>query len=139
MEYLKNVSNKIIGGLGESILPGDSILYTDELRRHPAVKFYLSHKILKLTDDAKVEDAEEAPGVSDEEKRRIAQEAVAAYQKELEEKERRERLRQEEILEIKKMKKKSDLEAKAVELGVELTGSDTNEQLQEKLIARVQQ
>lgn len=139
MQYLKNVSNKIIGGLGGSLLPGDIIPYTDKLREHPTVEFYLSHKILRLTDGAEGEGAAEDPGVSDEEKRRIAQEAVAAYQKELEEREQRERRRQETILEIKKMKKKSELEAKAVELGVELTGSDTNEQLQEKLIAKVQQ
>ncbi len=137
MAYLKNISNKIIGGLGESFLPGTFIPYTDELKEHPTIKSYLSQKILKVTDGTDLGDAPEAPAVSDEERKRIAEAAVEAYRKELEEREETERLRQETIDQIRKMKKKADLEAKAVELGVELNGSDTNKELQERLIAKV--
>lgn len=137
MKYLKNVSNKIVGGLGESFLPGTSILYTEELKAHPTISFYLSQGILKLTDDTSKEEMEN-DGISDEEKKRIAKEAIAAYQKQQEADAAKERQIEESIAAIKKMKK-ADLEAKAVELGVALTGSDTNEQLQEKLIAKVRE
>ena len=83
------------------------------------------------------EDTAETPAISDEERKRIAEAAVEAYRKELEDREEKRRIQQETIDQIKKMKKKADLEAKAVELGVELNGADTNEELQEKLIAKV--
>lgn len=138
MKYLKNVSNKIVGGLGESFLPGTSIEYTEELKTHPTISFYLNQGILKLTDGASKEEETESEGVSDEERKRIAEEAVAAYQKQQEEAAAKEHQIEETIAAIKKMKK-ADLEAKAVELGVTLTGSDTNEQLQEKLISKVRE
>ena len=137
MAYLKNISNKIIGGLGESFLPGTFIPYTDELKEHPTIKFYLSQKILKVAESKDQEDTAETPAISDEERKRIAEAAVEAYRKELEDREEKKRIQQETIDQIKKMNKKADLEAKAVELGVELNGSDTNEELQEKLIAKV--
>lgn len=132
MKYLKNVSTKIIGGLGGAFLPGTTVPYTEELKKHPTVQFYIDKKILKLVSHEQDVEEPQATSISDEERRRIAEEAIAEYKKQLE----AEDAKKEAISVIKSMKK-ADLETKAVELGVELTGSETVEQLKDKLISRI--
>lgn len=132
MKYLKNISTKIIGGLGDAFLPGTTVPYTEELKRHPAIRFYIEQKILKLVDQENGTEEHQETVVSDEEKKRIAEEAIAEYKKQLAESE----AKKEAIAAIKGMKK-AELETKAVEFGVELTGSETVDQLKDKLIAHI--
>lgn len=136
MKYLKNVSTKIIGGLGEAFLPGTAVLYTEELERHPVVKFYISKKILKVSDSEAMEDESPKDRIAEEEKARIAQEAVDAYRKQMEEEEARKDYRRGKLTAIKAMKK-AELEEEAVKFGVELTGSETCDQLRDMLIAQI--
>lgn len=132
MKYLKNVSTKIIGGLGDAFLPGTTVPYTEDLKKHPTVRFYIEKKILKLVDHEQESEEVQDATISDEERKRIAEEAIAEYKKQLAENE----AKKEAVAAIKSMKK-AELETKAVELGVELTGSETVEQLKEKLISRI--
>lgn len=133
MSYLKNVSNKIIGGLGDAFLPGTTIPYTDALKKHPTINVYIKRKMIRVVDSADSADDEEI-GISDEERKAIAEAAVEEYKKKAEEEAAAAAALEAEIEAVGAMKK-AELEAKAVELGVELTGSETLAEMRTKIIS----
>lgn len=120
-----NKSRKIIGINGEPLLPGADLELPEGMETHPVISYYLQKGIVV---DSQNVSAEEKTGISDLEKARIEEEAIAKYKAE-----------QEKAAEIKAVKtmKKDDLLTKAVGMGLEVTDDDTVDTLKEKIVAEL--
>lgn len=120
-----NKSRKIIGINGEPLLPGADLELPEGMETHPVISYYLEKGIVVDSQNASVE---EKNGISDLEKARIEEEAIAKYKAE-----------QEKAAEIKAVKtmKKDDLLTKAVGMGLEVTDDDTVDILKEKIVAEL--
>ena len=120
-----NKSRKIIGINGEPLLPGADLELPEGMETHPVITYYLQKGIVV---DSQNVSAEEKTGISDLEKARIEEEAIAKYKAE-----------QEKAAEIKAVKtmKKDDLLTKAVGMGLEVTDDDTVDTLLEKIVAEL--
>ena len=73
-----NKSRKIIGIQGEPLLPGYRMELPEGYETHPSIIRYMENGVLA---DGKMDVAVAAGGISDLERRRIAEEAVAQYKK----------------------------------------------------------
>lgn len=128
-----NKSRKIIGINGEPLLPGVTAELPDGAESHPVIADYLAKGI--IVDAANAAAAAANAGISDFERARIAEEAVARYKKEQEgvaatalaEKEA-------EIKSVKDMKK-PELLKKAAGMGLEVKDDDTVDVLKDKIVA----
>ena len=123
-----NKSRKIIGINGEPLLPGADLELPEGMETHPVISYYLQKGIVA---DSQNVSAEEKTGISDLEKARIEEEAIAKYKAE---QEKAAKTKEAEIKAVKTMKK-DDLLTKAVGMGLEVTDDDTVDTLKEKIVA----
>ena len=125
-----NKSRKIIGINGEPLLPGADLELPEGMETHPVISYYLEKGIVV---DSQNVSAEEKTGISDLEKARIEEEAIAKYKAE---QEKAAKTKEAEIKAVKTMKK-DDLLTKAVGMGLEVTDDDTVDTLKEKIVAEL--
>lgn len=125
-----NKSRKIIGINGEPLLPGADLELPEGMETHPVISYYLQKGIVV---DSQNVSAEEKTGISDLEKARIEEEAIAKYKAE---QEKATKTKEAEIKAVKTMKK-DDLLTKAVGMGLEVTDDDTVDALKEKIVAEL--
>lgn len=125
-----NKSRKIIGINGEPLLPGTDLELPEGMETHPVISYYLQKGIVA---DSQNVSAEEKTGISDLEKARIEEEAIAKYKAE---QEKAAKTKEAEIKAVKTMKK-DDLLTKAVGMGLEVTDDDTVDTLKEKIVAEL--
>lgn len=125
-----NKSRKIIGINGEPLLPGADLELPEGMETHPVISYYLQKGIVVDSQNAS---AEEKTGISDLEKARIEEEAIAKYKAE---QEKAAKTKEAEIKAVKTMKK-DDLLTKAVGMGLEVTDDDTVDTLKEKIVAEL--
>lgn len=125
-----NKSRKIIGINGEPLLPGADLELPEGMETHPVISYYLQKGIVV---DSQNVSAEEKTGISDLEKARIEEEAIAKYKAE---QEKAAKTKEAEIKDVKTMKK-DDLLTKAVGMGLEVTDDDTVDTLKEKIVAEL--
>jgi hypothetical protein len=125
-----NKSRKIIGINGEPLLPGADLELPEGMETHPVISYYLQKGIVV---DSQNVSAEEKTGISDLEKARIEEEAIAKYKAE---QEKTAKTKEAEIKAVKTMKK-DDLLTKAVGMGLEVTDDDTVDTLKEKIVAEL--
>ncbi len=125
-----NKSRKIIGINGEPLLPGAGLELPEGMETHPVISYYLQKGIVA---DSQNVSAEEKTGISDLEKARIEEEAIAKYKAE---QEKAAKTKEAEIKAVKTMKK-DDLLTKAVGMGLEVTDDDTVDTLKEKIVAEL--
>lgn len=125
-----NKSRKIIGINGEPLLPGADLELPEGMETHPVISYYLEKGIVV---DSQNVSAEENTGISDLDRARIEEEAIAKYKAEQEE---AAKAKEAEIKAVKTMKK-DDLLTKAVGMGLEVTDDDTVDTLKEKIVAEL--
>ncbi len=125
-----NKSRKIIGINGEPLLPGADLELPEGMETHPVISYYLQKGIVV---DSQNVSAEEKTGLSDLERARIEEEAIAKYKAE---QEKAAKTKEAEIKAVKTMKK-DDLLTKAVGMGLEVTDDDTVDTLKEKIVAEL--
>lgn len=125
-----NKSRKIIGINGEPLLPGADLELPEGMETHPVISYYLQKGIVV---DSQNVSTEEKTGISDLEKARIEEEAIAKYKAE---QEKAAKTKEAEIKAVKTMKK-DDLLTKAVGMGLEVTDDDTVDTLKEKIVAEL--
>lgn len=135
-----NKSRKIIGINGEPLLPGMDMKLERGVEKHPVIVDYLKKGILV---DAKNADATDKGGISDFEKARIAEEAIAQYKKQQEEATAAEakaaqEAKEAEIKAVQAMKK-PELLTKAAGMGLDVQDDEKVEVLKEKIIAAINQ
>ena len=123
-----NKSRKIIGINGEPLLPGADLELPEGMETHPVISYYLEKGIVV---DSQNVSAEENTGISDLDRARIEEEAIAKYKAE---QENAAKAKEAEIKAVKTMKK-DDLLTKAVGMGLEVTDDDTVDTLKEKIVA----
>ena len=135
-----NKSRKIIGINGEPLLPGADLELPEGMETHPVISYYLEKGIVV---DSQNVSAEENTGISDLDRARIEEEAIAKYKAEQEkaakakaEQEKAAKAKEAEIKAVKTMKK-DDLLTKAVGMGLEVTDDDTVDTLKEKIVAEL--
>lgn len=124
-----NKSRKIIGINGEPLLPGADTELLAGQETHPVVKFYLEKGILVDAEDT----SKKSDGISDLEKAKIAEDAIAEY------KAKQEAVmaaKAEKVAEIKAVKsmKKEELQLKAAALGLEAADDIKAEDLKAKIL-----
>ena len=125
-----NKSRKIIGINGEPLLPGADLELPEGMETHPVISYYLEKGIVV---DSQNVSAEENTGISDLDRTRIEEEAIAKYKAE---QEKAAKAKEAEIKAVKTMKK-DDLLTKAVGMGLEVTDDDTVDTLKEKIVAEL--
>ena len=125
-----NKSRKIIGINGEPLLPGADLELPEGMETHPVISYYLEKGIVV---DSQNVSAEENTGISDLDRARIEEEAIAKYKAE---QEKAAKAKEAEIKAVKTMKK-DDLLIKAVGMGLEVTDDDTVDTLKEKIVAEL--
>lgn len=125
-----NKSRKIIGINGEPLLPGADLELPEGMETHPVISYYLEKGIVV---DSQNVSAEENAGISDLDRARIEEEAIAKYKAE---QEKAAKAKEAEIKAVKTMKK-DDLLTKAVGMGLEVTDDDTVDTLKEKIVAEL--
>lgn len=125
-----NKSRKIIGINGEPLLPGADLELPEGMETHPVISYYLEKGIVV---DSQNVSAEENTGISDLDRARIEEEAIAKYKAE---QENAAKAKEAEIKSVKTMKK-DDLLTKAVGMGLEVTDDDTVDTLKEKIVAEL--
>lgn len=125
-----NKSRKIIGINGEPLLPGADLELPEGMETHPVISYYLEKGIVV---DSQNVSAEENTGISDLDRARIEEEAIAKYKAE---QEKAAKAKKAEIKAVKTMKK-DDLLTKAVGMGLEVTDDDTVDTLKEKIVAEL--
>ena len=125
-----NKSRKIIGINGEPLLPGADLELPEGMETHPVISYYLEKGIVV---DSQNVSAEENTGISDLDRARIEEEAIAKYKAE---QENAAKAKESEIKAVKTMKK-DDLLTKAVGMGLEVTDDDTVDTLKEKIVAEL--
>lgn len=125
-----NKSRKIIGINGEPLLPGADLELPEGMETHPVISYYLEKGIVV---DSQNVSAEENTGISDLDRARIEEEAIAKYKAE---QEKAAKAKEAEIKAVKTMKK-DDLLTKAVGMGLEVADDDTVDTLKEKIVAEL--
>lgn len=131
-----NKSRKIIGINGEPLLPGKDMVLPDGMEKNPCVADYLAKGIVADADKDTQNTA--ADGVSDFERAKIAEEAIAKYKAEQEALAAAQAEKEAEIKAVKGMKK-DDLLKKAAGMEIEVKDDDTAETVREKILAALEQ
>lgn len=128
-----NKSRKIIGINGEPLLPGADLDLSDGMETHPVIAYYLEKGIIADADNVP---SDSNTGISDLERARIEEEAIARYKAEQESIAKAAAAKEAEIKAVKAMKK-DDLCTKAAGMGLEVKDDDTVETLREKIVAEL--
>lgn len=127
-----NKSRKIIAINSEALLPGKEMDLPEGFSEHPSIADYLRKGVIADANAAVAPSV--SSGVSDFEKAKIAEEAIAKYKAEQEAAEAAKAEKEAEIKAVKDMKK-PELITKAMGMGIEATESDTVDVLKDKIIA----
>lgn len=135
-----NKSRKIIGINGEPLLPGATVKLPDGAESHPVIADYLAKGIVA---DVKNDIPAAVAGISDFERAKIAEEAIAQYKKQQEEAavaeaKAAQEAKEAEIKVVQSMKK-PELLLKAAGMGLDVKDDDKVEDLKEKIIAAINQ
>ena len=125
-----NKSRKVIGINGEPLLPGKTMDLPEGAEKHPAIADYLKKGI--LVDSAKA-DMTVSAVISDSEKARIAEEAIANYKAQQAELEAKRAAKEAEIKDAKGMNK-GDLQLKAATMGIKFTDDTKAEDLKKLVV-----
>lgn len=129
-----NKSRKIIGINGEPLLPGATVKLSDGAESHPVIADYLAKGIVA---DVKNDiPAAAGVGISDFERAKIAEEAIAQYKKQQEE--AAQEAKESEIKAVQAMRK-PELLTKAAGMGLDVKDDDKVEDLKKKIIAAINQ
>lgn len=131
-----NKSRKIISINGEPFLPGTTMKLEDDMKNHPMIANYLKKGI--IADADKASPADSSNGISDFEKAKIAEEAIAKYKAEQEAAAQAQAEKEAEIKAVKGMKKE-ELLTKAAGLGIAVEDDVKVDELKEKIIASISQ
>lgn len=131
-----NHSRKIIGINGEPLLPGASMELPKGYETHPVITDYLASGIIADAENSGA--VEDATGISDLERAKIAEEAIAQYKRHQEEEAAERAAREAEIKAVKNMKK-PELLMKAAGLGLEVEDDDGVDALKDKIVAALSQ
>jgi hypothetical protein len=131
-----NKSRKIIGINGEPLLPGKDMVLPDGMEKNPCVADYLEKGIVADADKDTQNTA--ADGVSDFERAKIAEDAIAKYKAEQEALAAAQAEKEAEINAVKGMKKAALLK-KAAGMEIEVKDDDTEETVREKILAALEQ
>lgn len=129
-----NKSRKIIGINGEPLLPGADLELPEGMETHPVISYYLQKGIVV---DSQNVSAEEKTGISDLERARIEEEAIAAKYKAEQEKAAKAAASKEAEIKAVNTMKKDELLTKAAGMGLEVNDDDKVETLKEKIIAEL--
>lgn len=136
-----NKSRKIIGINGEPLLPSATVKLPDGAESHPVIADYLTKGIVA---DVKNDiPAAAGAGISDFERAKIAEEAIAQYKKQQEEAaaaaaKAAQEAKEAEIKAVQTMKK-PELLTKAAGMGLDVKDDDKVEDLKEKIITAINQ
>lgn len=131
-----NKSRKIISIAGEPLLPGKSMELPEGYDQHPSIVDYISNGMLVDAVKANADNGTGAAGISDEEKAKIAEEAIAKYIAEQEALKAAQAERDAEIKAVNKMKKE-ELITKAVGMDIEISDSDTTDAIKGKILEQL--
>lgn len=131
-----NNSRKIIGINGEPLLPGAGMELPEGYETHPAIADYLARGI--ITDAENPGPAEVSAGISDFERAKIAEEAIAQYKRQQEAETAAQAEREAEIKAVKTMKK-AELLTKAAGMGLAVEDDDGIDALRDKIVAALSQ
>jgi hypothetical protein len=131
-----NKSRKIIGINGEPLLPGKDMVLPDGMEKNPCVADYIAKGI--VADADKDTQNTSAAGVSDFERAKIAEDAIAKYKAEQEALAVAQAEKEAEINAVKGMKKTALLK-KAAGMEIEVKDDDTEETVREKILAALEQ
>ena len=126
-----NKSRKIIAIVGEPLLPGKTMELAKDMEKHPSILDYLKRGV--VADVNAVTTPLASTGISDEERTKIAEEAIAKYKEELELQAKAKAALETEIKTVKGMRKE-ELITKALGMGIEVLDSDTTDVLKDKII-----
>lgn len=129
-----NKSRKIIGINEEPLLPGAELELPDGMENHPVITYYLERGIIADSQNASTE--QEKAGISDLERARIEEEAIAKYKAEQEKATKAAAAKEAEIKAVNAMRK-DELLTKAAGMGLEVNDDDKVETLKEKIIAEL--
>lgn len=127
-----NKSRKIIAINGEPLLPGKDMELSEGFQHHPSIIDYLEKGI--LVDSEKASTSSDDNGISDFERAKIAEEAVARYKEEQAAIAAAQEEKEAEIKAVQSMKK-PELLTKAAGMGLEVKDDDTVDILKEKILA----
>lgn len=127
-----NKSRKIIAINGEPLLPGKDMELPEGFQHHPSIIDYLEKGI--LVDSEKASTSSDDNGISDFERAKIAEEAVARYKEEQAAIAAAQEEKEAEIKAVQSMKK-PELLTKAAGMGLEVKDDDTVDILKEKILA----
>lgn len=130
-----NKSRKIISIEGEPFLPGKDMDLPAGLEKHPAIVDYMAKGIIV---DAKNAVETASSGLSDLEKAKIAEEAIAQYKAEQAAIAAAQAEKEVEIKAVKSMKK-DELLTKAAGMGIEVEDGETADSVREKVLAALNQ
>lgn len=133
-----NKSRKIIAIAGEPLLPGNDMELPEGYDKHPSIEDYLKSGVLVDAAKASTGNSEASGGLSDEERAKIAEEAVAKYKAEQEALAAAQAEKDAEIKAVNKMKKE-ELIMKAVGMGIEVSDSDTADAIKGKILDQLNQ
>lgn len=133
-----NKSRKIISIAGEPLLPGKSMELPEGYDKHPSIVDYMAEGMLVDAAKASTDSGTGVGGISDEEKAKIAEEAVAKYKAEQEAIAAAQAEKDAEIKAVNKMKKE-ELITKAVGMGIEVSDSDTADAIKGKILDQLNQ
>lgn len=126
-----NNSRKIISINGEPLLPGVTMNLSEGMEKHPSIADYLERGVIADANKAVAPSAVSAE-ISDFERAKIAEEAIAKYKAEQEAITQAKAEKEAEIKAVKAMDKDA-LITKALGMGIEISDSDTKEILKEKI------
>lgn len=126
-----NNSRKIISINGEPFLPGATMDLNEGMETHPVIADYLKRGVIADTSKA-VAPSAVSTRISDFEKAKIAEEAIAKYKAEQEAAAQAKAEKEAEIKAVKAMDKDA-LITKALGMGIDVSDSDTKDTLKEKI------
>lgn len=133
-----NKSRKIIAISGEPLLPGKSMELPDGYDKHLSIVDYLKSGVLGDVSKGSMGDGNVDKGLSDEDRARIAEEAIARYKAEQKAIASAQAGKDAEIKSVNKMKK-DELVSKAIGMGIEVSDSDTAEIIKGKILEQLNQ
>lgn len=127
-----NKSRKIIAINNEALLPGKDMELLEGFEKHPSITNYLKKGVIADV-NAAVTPSAISGDISDFERAKIAEEAIAKYKAEQEAAAAAKSEKEAEIKAVKDMKK-PELITKAMGMGIEANESDTVDVLKDKII-----
>lgn len=128
-----NKSRKVIGIKGEPLLPGTTMELPEGYEKHPSIIAYLKKGVIVDADKA-IAPSLAAGKISEEERAKIAEEAIAQYKAQQAIMEAKRVEKEAEIKAVKNAKKKEDLMIKAIGMGIEVEETDSLEVLKDKIV-----